>query len=294
MMETAKTFKMNDIGIMQGRLLPPINGKLQSFPGKDWRKEFPLAEECGFDSIELIFDVSGIEYNPLNSQDGLKEITHLCKQHSLKPLSVCANYFMTEAFVRVSRSEKSENIKTLEKLTHACQEIGVRYIGIPLLGHAEVRTEKELFEAGDALLEALKDMDKCEAVYALEMSLPADIIYKFLEESNHPQIKVNYDIGNSTSSGYNIISEIKKLQSWIACVHIKDGKRGGGNFLLGEGDTDLDGAFDTFAGINYGGPFILETQRGTNAVETAKRHLSFVRERIEQYYFRTNTNRRNI
>ena len=41
----------NEIGIMQGRLSPRVNGEYQAFP-ENWTKEFELAEAFGFKYIE--------------------------------------------------------------------------------------------------------------------------------------------------------------------------------------------------------------------------------------------------
>ena len=46
----------NKIGIMQGRLLPPVNNAIQAFPKENWQKEFPIASELNLDCIEFIFD----------------------------------------------------------------------------------------------------------------------------------------------------------------------------------------------------------------------------------------------
>ena len=50
-----KNIQNNSIGIMQGRLSPPLNGMIQSFPKDTWRDEFNIASEVGFDAIEIIF-----------------------------------------------------------------------------------------------------------------------------------------------------------------------------------------------------------------------------------------------
>ena len=43
------------IGIIQGRLSKPVNGKIQSFPNNTWKSEFYLAKEIGFEKhIEKI------------------------------------------------------------------------------------------------------------------------------------------------------------------------------------------------------------------------------------------------
>ena len=50
--------------IMQGRLVAPIDGRIQTFPRDRWRDEFPRAVEAGLDGIEWIFDEAGEAANP--------------------------------------------------------------------------------------------------------------------------------------------------------------------------------------------------------------------------------------
>lgn len=281
---------MNEIGIMQGRLLSPVNGRLQAFPGEDWAKEFPLARTLGLDAIELIFDVDEVGHNPLNSEAGLEQITSLVEKHNVKVNSVCADYFMTNGFLRVTEGERNENIRLLCELTWRCKKIGVKNIVIPFVDQAEIRTDYELKQVEHSLLSILKQTDGCDVCYALEMSLPAQTIVSLMNEVNHPRLKVNYDTGNSTASGFDVVSEIELLHKWIADVHIKDRKIAGSSCLLGCGDTDFDGVFNALARHNYRDIFVLQAQRGADEIETAKTHLQFIRDKIAQHYSRMGEN----
>ncbi len=60
-------------GIMQGRLVPPDDGRFQSFPRERWRDEFPNAVAAGIDYIEWIVDAYGADVNPILSAEGLAE-----------------------------------------------------------------------------------------------------------------------------------------------------------------------------------------------------------------------------
>ena len=62
-----------NIGIMQGRLVPPEGGRFQSFPREGWRREFELAAAAGLDCIEWIDDEFGGGENPLWTDFGLAE-----------------------------------------------------------------------------------------------------------------------------------------------------------------------------------------------------------------------------
>tara|TARA_A100001015_G_scaffold316269_1_gene430105 strand:+ start:3770 stop:3961 length:192 start_codon:yes stop_codon:yes gene_type:complete len=48
--------KNKKIGFMQGRLVAPEEKKIQSFPWKNWRKEFQIANKIGLSLIEWTID----------------------------------------------------------------------------------------------------------------------------------------------------------------------------------------------------------------------------------------------
>ena len=59
------------IGIMQGRLSPRIDGKIQAYPAKTWQKEFETAKEIGYSAIEWIVE-KPLQENALMSESGIK------------------------------------------------------------------------------------------------------------------------------------------------------------------------------------------------------------------------------
>ena len=65
---------MNQVGVMQGRLLPKYKGRYQAHPKDTWQDEFFLAKELGLDLIEFIFDNDEFDKNPLFSNNGIKLI----------------------------------------------------------------------------------------------------------------------------------------------------------------------------------------------------------------------------
>ena len=57
--------KKNDIGFMQGRLSPQINGKIQCFPVEFWRDELELASKNNCCLVEWTLDYEDLYLNPL-------------------------------------------------------------------------------------------------------------------------------------------------------------------------------------------------------------------------------------
>lgn len=52
------------LGFIQGRLSPIVDGKIQAFPWQHWREEFPIAHEIGLRKIEWTLDQDRLHENP--------------------------------------------------------------------------------------------------------------------------------------------------------------------------------------------------------------------------------------
>ena len=69
---------------MQGRLVAPEEKKIQSFPWKNWRKEFQIANKIGLSLIEWTIDRNKFFLNPINLKKGRDEINYLKKKYNIK------------------------------------------------------------------------------------------------------------------------------------------------------------------------------------------------------------------
>ena len=106
-----------NIGILQGRLSPSLDGRFQFFP-KDWEKEFLIAKDMGFTAVEWLFDWPDFENNPIISGEGRKKIKAASQQSALPVSSICADYYMKYRFLGRD-SEKSVDI--LKQLIQAAE-----------------------------------------------------------------------------------------------------------------------------------------------------------------------------
>src|SRR5258706_15522910 len=82
------------IGIMQGRLLPPVGGPIQAFPGDGWQSEFAPARRLGYDSIELTIETPSLESHPLMSPGGRAELAAQAAAHGIGLAGPCCDGFM--------------------------------------------------------------------------------------------------------------------------------------------------------------------------------------------------------
>ena len=96
----------NKIGVMQGRLTPMIDNKIQSFPKKNWAKEFRLAKKLNLKYIEWTLDYKDIFLNPIFVKSEIKKISFLKKKYSIKIISLTGDCFMQKPFWKVKKSIK--------------------------------------------------------------------------------------------------------------------------------------------------------------------------------------------
>ena len=128
------------LAIMQGRLLPPVDGRIQAFPREHWEQEFPRAAAAGLNAIEWIYDTYGVGANPLETAAGVARIVALSAEHGIVVHSVCADYFMDFAFVRAADAERAARLQHLEWLlgqADSCMTVGALATLVNVLGEAQ-------------------------------------------------------------------------------------------------------------------------------------------------------------
>lgn len=273
---------MNEIGILQGRLSPPVPGRLQSFPWSSWEAEFQHARACGFDAIEWLFEEPRAADNPLWSTLGRERIRRLVADTGIALRSVCADYFMAHPFFRAPADERARSIGVLETLISHAAGVGIRTILVPVLETCEIRTEQEKGELLAALRQPFAIADAEGVAIALETELPADACCALVEEAAHPALGIYYDAGNAAAKGYDLAADVRAIAPWLRGVHVKDRKRGGGSVPLGRGDADFRAFFAALAGIGYDRPVIVQAASGNDYLDLARGYASFVRTQLQQ------------
>jgi L-ribulose-5-phosphate 3-epimerase len=253
--------------IMQGRLVPPEQGRFQSFPRQRWRDEFALAARAGLNAIEWIFDVCGEDTNPFSYDTGVAEMLALSEQTGISVRSLCADYFMDRPFLRTTESERRHLIQKMEWMLGRCKRVGIRRIVIPFVDNSRIENLDEQTQVVLILRAILPAAETNGVELHLETSLGPEAFAGLLERCSHPLVKANYDSGNSASLGYKVSEEFAAYGHRIGSVHIKDRKVGGGTVPLGTGDADLPGLFRGLASLNYEGDYVLQIARSESGHE---------------------------
>ncbi len=254
------------VGIMQGRLLPPFEGRFQTFPAAAWRDEFHGASAAGLASIEWIYEVPHEADNPLGSDEGLAEMRSLMAQTGVQIRSICADYYMQSPLVRDGQAQQAR-VDHLKWLLGQAAALQLWYVILPFVDASSLKTAADTAALRAILAEVLPLAQNLGVEIHLETDLPPQEFARLLQEIGHPFLKANYDIGNSASLGFDPEEELTLLRPWLGSVHVKDRVLKGATVALGTGNADFPTCFRLIKAAGYARPFILQAARGQDGDE---------------------------
>src|SRR3990167_7135085 len=188
------------IGVMQGRLLPPVNGQLQAFP-QDWGLELDICQSTGIDCIEWIYG-SSTEHNPIADFSGARYISrfrHPCPVG----FSLCADYFVKAPLLRIPENILEDRLDKLEWLIFQCRLAAIPLLVLPFVDDNAIRNDSELYAVSNMMHTLNKLVNACDVTICLETNLSPEDTEKLLYKCPR-HIRINYDTGNSASLGYSM------------------------------------------------------------------------------------------
>jgi L-ribulose-5-phosphate 3-epimerase len=268
---------------MQGRLVPPEDGRFQSFPRERWRDEFPNAVAARVDYIEWIVDAYGVDVNPILSAEGLSEFDALKREHDVATPAICADWFMDYPFLRCSPAERAERELFLHRLLLIARKIGADHVVLPFVDIARIETKEDKRIVAEIMTSAAPIAQSVGVELHLETDLGPSDFAALLTCIPHPYIKANFDSGNSSGLGYVASEEFAAYGDRIGSVHIKDrrSKFAGGiaTMPLGGGSADFADVFKSMKRIGYNRGLTLQVARGEDGDEVnwIRQQLAFVK-----------------
>ena len=254
---------------MQGRLLPPFEGRFQGFPATRWPEEFDRAREAGLSCIEWIYEEPHAAENPLGTEQGLAQMRTVIKDAGVEVRSVCADYYMTQPLISSEGDPSDAAVRHLEWLLGQAGRLGVQYIVLPFVDSSSLRSEAAVSSAQDVLHRMAPAAERLGLELHVECDLPPQRFLRFLRGIGHEAVRANYDIGNSASLGFSAADELGAIGPYIGSVHVKDRRLGGGTVSLGTGNADFVASFAGLRAAGFKRWFVLQAARGADGGEVA-------------------------
>ncbi len=274
----------NNFGVMQGRLLAKYKGRYQAHPIGYWQDEFFQAKELGLDCIEFILDFNDAEKNPLLTKDGPSEILELSRKTGVVVRTVCADYFMEAPLHSIEEDVARKSFNVLKRLLSAAAEIKITDIVIPCVDNSTLHGAAEVDRFISKMKLIIPTIERIGINLSLETDLAPKPFVELLNKLKSNRIKVNYDIGNSASLGFDPLEELEAYGNKISDIHIKDRFLGGGPVTLGEGNANFEIFFNKLKNFNYQGPFIMQAYRDDEGLEIFKKQLFWINKVIQNSY----------
>jgi hexulose-6-phosphate isomerase len=255
---------ISDVGFMQGRLSPMVDGKIQAFPWTHWRDEFPAAQAINLSLMEWTLDHDRLAENPLMTLSGRAEITALSKKHAVKVGSLTGDIFMQMPFWRVAGAERAQRLREFDAVADACGSLGVRFVVVPLVDNGAMTSPEEEHVVIEEFCRRTDRLNQMNVSVIFEVDYTPRKLASFIDRFPTGTFGVNYDIGNSASLGYKPEEELDAYFPRILNVHVKDRKLGGTTVPLGTGNADLPGTLRGLLERGYRGSYILQTARAAD------------------------------
>tara|TARA_A100001515_G_scaffold59201_1_gene46769 strand:- start:6753 stop:7526 length:774 start_codon:yes stop_codon:yes gene_type:complete len=237
------------LGIMQGRLSPPVDDHYQEFPD-NWEKEFLTLNNLSLIGVEWLITKKHYIDNPI--------LEVLNSDYSEFVSSICMDNLVD------SRIADEDFLK--EMLDDFCFKINNKFDGfltIPLLDESDLTDSDKRFKFGQIMKQIGVKYPNLKFAFEAEMSIEG--LQEIVELCDN--FYVTYDTGNITSFGLDHKEYIMHFAKKIVNVHLKDRTYDGQTVMPTDGDTDFKTIFKTLKKVNYSGPFILQSARQESGKE---------------------------
>lgn len=269
---------MSTLALMQGRLLPPVAGRIQAFPGTQWPHELALLRDVGLDAIELVADDHARDANPLLVSELRPALLERLARLGVSAPSVCGDALMTPALT----TNLARGVDRIVELTRHCRSVGASRLVVPLVDDGRLRGADDFPLLREILEEALRRSDAQDFEYHLETDLAPHDVASLIACLPDERIMINYDTGNSASLGYDAAQEFAAYGDRIGSIHIKDRVRAGSSVPLGQGAADFGATARAMRNVGYRGPLVLQVARGPAGGEVAwiRSQVAFVRRHL--------------
>ncbi|MBN2293293.1 MAG: sugar phosphate isomerase/epimerase [Pirellulales bacterium] len=183
---------------------------------------FDLAKEIGLDGVQVDLGNPGDGVR-MTKPEVRKAYLAAAKRNGLEIASLAM-----AVMNGIPLKSDPRAAKWLDQSIDICKALGIT-LTMPALfhkGHLDMKKTKEINHVVKVIKDVTPKAEKAGITIALENYLSAKDNMKIIERIGSPNVKVYYDVGNSTDKGYDIYSEIRELgKNGLLCeFHLKDSR----------------------------------------------------------------------
>lgn len=266
--------------MMQGRLSPIIDNRIQTFPTENWEQEIQQCSKLGIKLIEWTVDTLTFSQNPILQESANTRVNSLLDENKIEIPSVTCDYYMENPHWNSNNVDIERDVI---RIIEAMSQVGAHILVIPLVDNSSISNKQDFDMNFFNKLENY--LRKNNIRIAFELDLDPDIALDFIDSFNPEWFGINYDIGNSASLGLNPVEEITNYGHRILNVHVKDRLLGGSTVRLGLGNADFRNVVEELDKINYPGNFIMQTARAIDGNHTDElvQNIDFFKRVLNEY-----------
>ncbi len=182
-----------------------------------------LSKNIGFDGVELNLDEEMLKID----RGGRSEISDVARSLDLELPSLCTGLFWKYNLASPDEKIRRKGIELIKQGCIFAADIDASiFLVVPGVATPEIPYKYMWNLSKESLLEAAKIAEDHAVIIGVEnvwnKFLYSPLEFRsFVEEINHPNVKVYFDVGNAFLLGYPE-QWIKHLADLIVCVHIKD------------------------------------------------------------------------
>jgi hexulose-6-phosphate isomerase len=182
-----------------------------------------LSKNIGFDGVELNLDEEMLKIDKKERS----EIADVAKSLGLELPSLCTGLFWEYNLASPDVKVRRKGIELIKQGCGFAADIDASiFLVVPGVAAPEISYQDMWKLSKESLLEAAKVAEDHGVIMGIEnvwnKFLYSPLEFRsFIEEINHPNVKVYFDVGNVFFLGYPE-QWIKHLADLIVCVHVKD------------------------------------------------------------------------
>jgi sugar phosphate isomerase/epimerase len=229
-----------------------------------------LAHRIGFEGVQVSLGRKPVDGKlPLDNADVQSQYLAAAKAEGIALAGTCLDILHTNYLKNDKLGQKwvADSIPITKKLN-----AGV--VLLPFFGKGAMTTPEERDYVGDFLKEIAPVAEKAGIFLGLEDTNSAEDNVHIMERSRSKAVSVYYDVGNSTTNGYDVIKEIRWLgKNRICQIHLKDNPS-----YMGEGKIDFPAVMRAISDIGFTEFANLETSAPSHSIEgDMSRNLGYIR-----------------